>query len=493
MAFELTPFKVLIRERCGLLFEGPDEDKLDQHLRARMQATGRPGPVTYYRHLVNCTDEFQQLVNSLTVNETYFFRELEQIQLFTEKLAPRLLVNSHPAPVRILSAGCASGEEPYSLVMALWEKYGQATPRRFKVVACDIDSRILGRAREGRYTAFSFRGVSPEMRQRYFDKIDDLYHLKAHIRDHVDFHELNLLAPEAPALAEFDLIFFRNVSIYFDTPTRRLIQQKLQALLKTDGIVIIGLAETLANDLGVLPLVEEEGLFYFVKGQRLWPDKSASGPATPPPNQWQPGPPLRRTSSENGAADTPPAPLALPAAQTSRPAVAASSADAQISPQALIQLTADQHFDAALTQIEMILATRPEDHTALLLSAYIQINRKAFDQAELIASEVLAVNAWSVDALILLGLAAKWQQQPENALKWFKQAAYAHPECWPAHYYLADLYRQRGDMLAARRSWRVVLQLLDPARTPRTGIEIIPIDLPPHEIRFLCEHHLAGM
>jgi len=267
MKIDLAPFQSLIRARCGLLFEGDSgEEKLAATLKDRMAAIGQSQPGDYYAHLFGHEDEFQELINLLTINETYFFREPEQIRLLVEKLVPRLLARGIK-PVRILSAGCSSGEEPYSLAMALHERYGDSVHSLFSFIGGDIDSQVLAKARNATYAEFSFRGVAAERRERHFERQHWGWRLKEHLRGAVSFHELNLLAREFPAVFRAcDVIFYRNVSIYFDQPTRRLIQQNLASLLKDDGFLIIGTAETLANDLGVLPLIEEDGLFYFVKG-----------------------------------------------------------------------------------------------------------------------------------------------------------------------------------------------------------------------------------
>ncbi len=139
-----------------------------------------------------------------------------------------------------------------------------------------------------------------------------------------------------------------------------------------------------------------------------------------------------------------------------------------------------------------MLGAEPGNAEALSLKAHVLINRKDFAAAEVLARGVLAVDAWSVDALLLLGLAAKWRLQPEAAIRWFKQAVYARHECWPAHYYLGDLYRSLGDNELARRAYRVVIKLLC-ANEPDTGIKYVPFGLPTGEIRFLCEHQLAKL
>ncbi|MBE0507324.1 MAG: protein-glutamate O-methyltransferase CheR, partial [Marinospirillum sp.] len=273
---ELARFKTRIYEHCGLLLEGIAEDRLRKAIQKSATQAGCIGLDAYYRLINSDTEEFDALISQLTVNETYFFREPEQIQLFSKVLIPRLLEHrSGHQPIRILSAGCSSGEEPYSLVMALQEEYGSRTRELFHFDAGDLDQQILAKARRGVYSAFSFRGVDEQLQKRYFQPLQTGYQLSADIREQVHLHELNLLAPVFPAgLKNYDLIFFRNVSIYFDMDARQLIHRKFYDLMKDDGILLLGSSETLGNDLGVFELVEEAGQYFFVKGDVYKPSGS---------------------------------------------------------------------------------------------------------------------------------------------------------------------------------------------------------------------------
>lgn len=483
MERDLARFKTLIKLRSGLLFEGNSEANLVQALTTRAKELNM-GVDRYYAEAHGNGAEFQELINRLTINETYFFREAEHIRLLVDRLVPRLLAErSSDAPVRILSAGCSSGEEPYSLVMALLDKYGERVARQFEFVGGDIDSAVLAKARNARYTGFSFRGVPNALRERYFDADRGAFTVKEQVKKQVLFHELNLLERGvAPVLRDFDIVFFRNVSIYFDAATRKTVQQNIAFLMKENGILITGTAETLANDLGVLRLTEEEGLFYFAKGQPPMSHLRTQAPpnrklATAPAVASSPAAPMSRRKGD----DTP----TLPTSPEPR-------SPAPLELDAVRKQLRDKRYDQALPLLDAVLRSEPGHAQALLLKAHVLINRKDFAAAELLARAVQACDAWSIDALLLLGLAAKWQQQPQAAIRWFKQAAYACHTCWVAHYYLADLYRASDETERARRSYRVVVQLLS-GETADTGIRVVPLDLPVGEIRFLCEHHLGKL
>jgi chemotaxis protein methyltransferase CheR len=467
MALLLSPFQTLIKARTGLMLEDANSvDKLRVALIEGMSLEGVASPEAYLVRLTEQSSSFQALINRLTINETYFFREPEQISFLVDYLVPELRQTKGSRPIRLLSAGCSTGEEPYSLVMALIERFGESALADFCIVGADIDSQALAKARQAHYSEFSFRGVSLERRHRFFDRIGSHFELKSWVRQQVSFHELNLFSPTiSPSLTDFDVIFFRNVSIYFDTPTRKIIQQHLSQLLTEQGVLMIGTAETLANDLGVLSLLERDGVFYFSKALRMtpplnsMPSKSAPGASTP-------------LLSE--AALTPPLPL--------RPL------DTHADRQQLIEWVAQKRYDQALPLIDLLLAEQPQDLQACLLKAFVLMNRKQWQAAESLLLAGLAMEDWCLDTLVLLGLLAKWQQRTDQAIDWFKKAVYAHSDRWLAHYYLADSYRHSQPSLALR-AYRTALQLID-QHPEVTGLVWVPLDFSVAELRFLCEHHI---
>lgn len=478
MIADLQPFKDLVRNRCGLMLEGNGEQTLKGALAARMHASGCASAQAYLSRLGGDAAEFQELVTLLTINETYFFREPEQLILVTEKLVPRLLGLRAGAPLRILSAGCSTGEEPYSIAMALMDKLGESWSGQVHLVAGDIDHLALAKARAGHYSAFSFRGTSEERRQRYFSPIGRHgFALADAVRNKVQFHHLNLLSPDVgPDLGDFDIVLFRNVSIYFDTPTRVAIQRNLSARMKPDGILLVGIAETLANDLGVFRLVEEDGLFFFTK---------AKAPCAARP-------PVRAVSK-------PPVPAARPAAIQLAPRVAPpapSAAPVPASPAvgdlaAARALVRDEHYEDAARLLRSLVEADGADRDAALLYAHVQIHRRAFAEAEIQAHRVLEHDQFSVAAAVLLGFSARSQGDHQAALRWFKQAVYCRHDCWVAHYYLAETLRALDQAEPAKRSYRLALQQLAGTPDPDAGLGL-PLGLPLSEIRFLCERHAGA-
>lgn len=207
---EIDRIKTMVYQHCGLLLDGIAEERLNKAVETYKKEWCCASLPAYRQLLSTNKQAFDQLINQLTVNETYFFREPEQIQLLVNHLLPHVLANkSSNEPVRILSAGCSSGEEPYSLAIAIREALGVNLAKRVELDAGDLDQEILKKAAAGLYSDFSFRGVKPEIRKRYF-KAQTLGHqLIPEIRQLVEFHELNLLAPVFPKqLGNYDIVFF---------------------------------------------------------------------------------------------------------------------------------------------------------------------------------------------------------------------------------------------------------------------------------------------
>ncbi|HKM15687.1 MAG TPA: CheR family methyltransferase [Marinospirillum sp.] len=416
------------------------------------------------------------MINQLTVNETYFFREPEQIQLVVDYLVPQIqAIKSPTTPLRILSAGCSSGEEPYSLAIALREALGEAAAKLIRIDAGDLDYNILKKAQQGLYSAFSFRGVDPALRKRYFKLQNYRYQLISDIRQQVTFHHLNLLAPVLPQhLSDYDIIFFRNVSIYFDLETRRLIQNKFYNLMNTNAILLLGSSETLGNDLGVFELVEQQNQYYFVKGQVYRSSELSKVVKSP-------------SEFIETVATTAPAAVNFTALPVP---IASSTCLPLVDIKTIQQWVIDGQQARALYQLDQLLAAGQEQQAARLLKSWLVLNNQNFEQAKFLLNQAFAVDAWSIDVMLMNGLSCKWQQQMDEAIQWFKKAVYTYPECWSAHYYLADIYRQEQQPQAAIRSYQTVLRILTANPDVGDGTQWIPLPLPAAPVIFLSQRHL---
>ncbi|GIX47032.1 MAG: chemotaxis protein methyltransferase [Candidatus Tectimicrobiota bacterium] len=212
----------------------------------RLRALGLPSFAHYLRYLAADASgqERQQLIEALTTNKTGFFREPQHFA-FLQRELPALCRRS--ARLRFWSAGCASGEEPYSLAMVLWEHVPDLAQRDVRILATDIATAVLQRARQGRYDAQALQAVPAPLRHKYFTAVaPGVYRVQARLRALVRFARLNLLDPW-PMRGPFDVILCRNVMIYFDRETRANLVQRFVRLLSPGGYLFTGHAESLVN------------------------------------------------------------------------------------------------------------------------------------------------------------------------------------------------------------------------------------------------------
>jgi chemotaxis protein methyltransferase CheR len=212
----------LIHERTGLYFETEHFDTFLGKLRDRALHYGCQSYLDYYyilKYEEHGRDEWLRVMDAFSVQETYFWRELSQINTLTSTVVPQYF-NQSPLRMRIWSAACASGEEPYSIVMALLEAGLGHLP--IDVVASDASEAALEKARRGVYRERSFRSLPVELQQKYFTRVSDGWKLAPEVMRRVVFHRVNLIAPaETSPLASAPVIFCRNVFIYFSPDAMR--------------------------------------------------------------------------------------------------------------------------------------------------------------------------------------------------------------------------------------------------------------------------------
>lgn len=451
----LAPFKHLVHQRCGLHLEGLAEARLFRAVAALQASTGLIHTSSLVERLISDRTLFDKFISQLTVNETYFCREPDALNWLVNNYLPQRLA-AGKVPLSIFSAGCSSGEEPYSVAMMLYERFGERAKQLFNLSGGDLDQQVLAKARQGIYGGMAFRALSPALKERYFSPHEGRFKLHDSLRQWVNFHPFNLFnAHESSLNSTFDVILFRNVSIYFDEQTRHHIHQQLSPLLAPKGVLLCGVTETLGNDLGVFELVESQGVFYFQRPKQA----------------------LQHLDDRSS--------VSLPPEAISNEGIACNE---------------DSSTDTATEKHVSLAALTPEEEderfTLQLQHAHQLLNQNAFADADSLLQALLKQQPWSIDALVLTGLVARWQQQPHAAYEYFKKAIYAAPECWPAHFYLAELYRQgelNDEPIQRQRSYATVVRLLIASPAANGGLGTIVPPIPPGDARFLAERYLKAV
>ena len=232
----------LLREKIGLDTASVGSSTIEHTVRLRMKRLGLKKPDEYQRILESSRDEWEELVESVVVTETWFFRDATPFTAFVQLVRLEWLPQHPAGPFRLLSLPCSSGEEPYSLAMALLD--ADIPPERFTIDAVDISARALARAQRAVYGKNSFRGKSLGFRDRHFQVTNDGHALHPHARNCVQFHRANIFEDNFLAgRAMYDFIFCRNLLIYFNRATQAKALETLHRLLAPQGVLFVGAAE----------------------------------------------------------------------------------------------------------------------------------------------------------------------------------------------------------------------------------------------------------
>ncbi len=242
----------LIKNYCGICFDDKSKYIFERRLSKRLVLHHMKDFREYYRFLkydAKRDDEFIAIVDILTVNETYFFRAKSQLAAFSKEIIPELMErNKKTKKIRIWSAGCSTGEEPYTLAMFLLENEN-LREWDVNVLGSDISQRVLQVARRGIYKENSFRVTDEYFIEKYFHKEPgDNYRISDRVKAFVNFNCLNLFDPfKLKFIEQMDVIFCRNVLIYFDQSARKRVTESFFDILTEGSYLLIGYAESLMN------------------------------------------------------------------------------------------------------------------------------------------------------------------------------------------------------------------------------------------------------
>lgn len=237
----ITPIEALLKERIGLDAGAVGAGTIARAVLERQAAVGAADLGNYWNVLHAVPDELQALIEAVVVPETWFFRHREALLAMASFAAHRIFGDGVPM-LRVLSVPCSTGEEPYSIVMALLD--AGVPPERFRVDAVDVSARALERARAGHYGNNAFRGRPLDFRDRYFAPVPAGFQIADNVRAQVrllpgNLLDASLLAAEPP----YHVVFCRNLLIYFDPDTQRRAAQALVRLARPDGLIFVGPAE----------------------------------------------------------------------------------------------------------------------------------------------------------------------------------------------------------------------------------------------------------
>lgn len=234
-----------IYEKCGIFIPDTKKYLIETRLAKRIQERNLKGFEDYLYLLSygNDPNELTSLFDAVTTNETYFFREVQQLDLFIDVLTPKVIEQKGAKNIRVWSAACSTGEEPYNLAMLLAEKKPEV---RGEIVGSDLSENVLNSAKKGIYGSYAVRNVPAPYLTRYFKASGQTYELIPAIKNIVRFMNINLLDDKkVKTNSNMDIVFCRNVLIYFDDKAKQKAVSNLYDSLRPGGFLIVGSSESL--------------------------------------------------------------------------------------------------------------------------------------------------------------------------------------------------------------------------------------------------------
>jgi chemotaxis protein methyltransferase CheR len=477
---DIEQFRTIIVRRFGLHLEDGRLDYLADVLRQRMESNGNLRFDSYFKGLTaspSGSEEFRALAEQLTVNETFFFRNTDSLRAFTEVVLPdRIRAKSRERRLRILSAGCASGEEPYSLAILVREALPDFGAWDVKIIGIDVNLAMLTKAREARYSAWSLRATSEDAKRRYFRVEGRDFVLVPEIQKMVTFEERNLVDEDAlfwQSLA-CDVVFCRNVLMYFTPDKAREVVRRISQALLPSGYFFIGHAETLRGLTQEFHLCHTHDTFYYQRRNASEAAFAAEMRADPLRAQADDSLPavvestaswvdvIQRASERiatlaDGRARSPDqdAPRSIPGGQ------AASIAAARTWDLGLVlEAVRQERFADALALISSLPPDAHEDPDAVLLRAVLLTNNGRLDESEEACSRLLALDELNAGAHYLMALCREHASDLTGAMEHDQTAIYLDAGFAMPHLHLGIMAKRSGDAATAQRELAQALILL---------------------------------
>lgn len=435
-------FRDLIVERTGMHF---DERRHAFFSRCIHEASVKAGGISLEEYFLRLSqaqtdsDLWHELVSRITVGETYFFRDAAQFSALRQHILPEMIArHQEDRRLRLWSAGCASGEEPYSLAILLQQILPELDRWNISILGTDINRRALSTAQHGRYRLWSFRQTEKTLRDDYFTQEGEFYRINHDVRRLVTFEYLNLSEDCYPSLTTntnaLDLILFRNVAIYLPPAVTRQVSSRFHRCLLPEGWLMVGAAET-------------NSLYFPSFTIQSFPGASAfrkDAPKTPVFHHPIPDPAVSK-----------PPPASVPPLQRPIPVPVPLPAFPALSPEGLyrqgLALVQTGRTEQALETFQACIARLPNHAQAYFQIGRLQANRGKLDEAVAACQKALELDPLLAEVHYALALIYQEEGGAEQALVHLKKALYLKQDFILAHFSLSNIYQQAGQPREAAR------------------------------------------
>ncbi|MDA1192167.1 MAG: tetratricopeptide repeat protein [Candidatus Poribacteria bacterium] len=447
---EAAAWRRLINERLGLRIGKKEDTTLRRTIHERVSVTGLVEAANYLDFLSKETPaselEWETLAGRLTINETYFFRDARQFDVFRTILVPqRIRERQREKTLRIWSAGCSTGEELYSIAILLDLHIPELADWNVTLLGTDVNPENVRRARDGRYREWSFRGVDARVREQYFQGDGKEWRVIDRIRKRVRFEVSNLVADAIPdplnEIHSMDVILCRNVFIYFDSATVRTVAERMIRTLMPGGYLVTGHAELYAQLLDGIDTIHHPGSLVY---QREMPLLAGSTRVAKPVE--------RRSEEPKPSRDV-----------VVRPQPKSNAKPRVVAEPTLTEaqgLAARGSYRAAVELVEPLLKnpTPPFEAHYLLAECYAHLGRREDAAAQ--CKRALERDPLSAKTYFLLAKIAEDADDQGNARTYLEKVLYLDAAFTGAYIDLGSALKRSGETTRALRLWETATGLL---------------------------------
>jgi chemotaxis protein methyltransferase CheR len=480
---DLGRFRELVRQRAGIEIPDARLGDLEKGVHAALAACGATGPAALYDLLAEKgprgISAFEAMIPAVTINETHFFRNRPQMQALENEILPELIRSrSDSKRLRIWSAACSSGEEPYSIAILLHRLLRDKPGWDVLIHGTDIDHQALEKAAEGVYSNWSFREVPQDIKEEFFEQPDEhRYTLSPQIKQMVTFSRLNLVDDPYPSPETrtdgMDLVICRNVLIYFREETIRRIVDRFHESLVDNGWLVVGHAEPSQEIFQRFAVKNFPGTITY---RRM---KSAASAAKPVPKPVEsrvvmpqprterkpleprrpavivkPAASVKKPAARPLAPKVPPPRKAVPAPP--RPALATSAWNQEIA-----KLMQEGRADDAVKKLEESIARTPMEPRPYYELSKLHASRLRWEEAERLIDESLKLGPLAPETHYLRGLIVQELGRFEEAAEAFRRSAFLDQNFVLAHFASAGLLARLGQTVRAQKALETTVALLE--------------------------------
>lgn len=444
---EIKLFQEYIKERSGINIQEGNIYTLEDAINERVKKTKIENVKDYYNflrfHPAGKENEFREFLNFITIRETHFFRNPPHFKVLESKILPEI---KNKKRIRIWSAGCSTGEEPYSIAISVMGNIPDLRDKKIEILASDISQYALKIAKEGVYEKRSVKHTDEKLLKKYFIEREGKYYLKEEVKKFVNFFYHNLITDVYPS--SFDLIFCRNVTIYFDKDTTKKVIEKFYLNLKDGGYLVIGHSESLYRINEKFELVDLDEAFVYRKSEERLREKKLpelmkkETKIFPVPEKKQVR--IKEEPDEKKALLT---------------RFLTDEFDVLIDEAYL--LYQDKKYDKAMEICMMTSEKFPSFYSAHYLLGLIYANRGWYEEAKKELEKTIQIDSFSTESYFILGVIYSRMGNKTEAEKNFKKAIYLDSNFALAHFNLGELYFGEEKINQAIKEYQNTIDTLD--------------------------------